>query len=123
MGLANEITVEQRGPVALFDIKGDITRDSGLPFDRAYNDTDHKVARKILLKFRESTYFNSEGLKVIIDLLSKAKKNNQEVGITGLSAHFDKIFGMVGIAKLAHLFDSEADALTQWRTSPKGGRP
>jgi hypothetical protein len=33
------------------------------------------------------------------------------VGITGLSKHFKKIFGMVGITKLATIFESENDAL------------
>jgi hypothetical protein len=33
------------------------------------------------------------------------------VGITGLSDHFRKIFSMVGITKLARLFDSREEAI------------
>jgi anti-anti-sigma regulatory factor len=37
-------------------------------------------------------------------------KNDQKVGITGLSKHFKKIFNMVGVTKLATIFDTESDA-------------
>ena len=48
---------------------------------------------------------------MLIQLIAKTKGNQQVVGITGLSTHFKKIFGMMGIAKLAELFDSREEAV------------
>lgn len=48
---------------------------------------------------------------MLIQLIAKLKRNQQVVGITGLSGHFTKIFGMVGITKLAKLYDSREEAV------------
>jgi anti-anti-sigma factor len=68
------------------------------------------MAKKILLKFDEKAYFNSEGLKVMIQFLTETNKNQQQVGIFGLSDHFKKIFNMVGITKFAKLHNTQEEA-------------
>ncbi|PIY21656.1 MAG: anti-sigma factor antagonist, partial [Deltaproteobacteria bacterium CG_4_10_14_3_um_filter_51_14] len=42
----------------------------------------------------------------------KTNKTKQKVGITGLSEHFKKIFKMVGIARLATIYDSVSEAIS-----------
>ncbi len=44
-------------------------------------------------------------------LLIRARKESQTVGIVGLSDHFKKIFDMVGIAKVARIYDTFEAAL------------
>ncbi|MBW2707513.1 MAG: STAS domain-containing protein [Deltaproteobacteria bacterium] len=56
-------------------------------------------------------YINSGGIALLIQLLARIKSNNQQVVITGISDHFKKIFGMVGITKFAPIYDSEEAAL------------
>ena len=63
------------------------------------------------MKFHEKAYINSEGLKILIQLLAETNKNQQQVGIVGLSEHFKKIFRMVGITKFAKIFDSVNEAM------------
>ena len=48
---------------------------------------------------------------VLIQLLAQTQKNNQQIGITGLSDHFKKIFNMVGITKFAEIYDTHEKAL------------
>jgi len=48
----------------------------------------------------------------VIQLLIEASNAGQKVYAFGLSAHFAKVFTMVGITKYAQLFPSEAEALT-----------
>jgi anti-anti-sigma factor len=107
----NEIKVERHGDVTLFDITGDVIRTSEPFFKDAYTQVDSQETKKILLKFDEKTYFNSEGIKVLIQLLAETNKNQQQVGIVGLSEHFKKIFRMVGITKFAKIFGSVNEAL------------
>ena len=47
----------------------------------------------------------------MIQLLIEASNSGQKVLAFGLSAHFTKVFTMVGITKYAQLFPNEGDAL------------
>ena len=111
MGQENEIKIESHGTVTLIDISGDVTRSSEPFFKDAYSQVGTQITKKILLRFHEKTYINSEGLKILIDLLAETNKNQQQVGIVGLSDHFKKIFRMVGIIKFAKIFDSVKEAM------------
>ena len=111
MEMQNEIKIEKRGDVTLFDVSGNVNRFSEPFFRDAYAQVDFQGTRKILLMFHEKIYINSEGLKVLIQLLAETNKNQQQVGIVGLSEHFKKIFRMVGITKFAKIFDSVKEAL------------
>ena len=111
MEVQNEIKIERRGDVTLFDVSGDVNRFSEPLFKDAYRQVGSREPKKILLKFHEKTYINSEGLKILIQLLAETGKNQQQVGIVGLSEHFKKIFCMVGITKFAKIFDSVTEAM------------
>jgi anti-anti-sigma regulatory factor len=106
-----EISIEREGALTIFDIRGYVSMDAGPAIEEAYEVIDPETVKNILLRFDEETYFNSEGIKSILEILVEAMKNNQKVGMTGLSKHFKKIFGMVGITKLATIFESEKEAL------------
>ena len=111
MEQANEILLEQLGDITLLDIRGDVTILSESFLNDAYADANNRDAGKILLKFEETAYINSGGISVLIQLLAKTKQNNQQVGITGLSDHFKKIFNMVGITKFANIYHTHEEAL------------
>jgi anti-anti-sigma factor len=111
MANKNEITFENRGGVTLLDIKGDVTTDSDSFLKDAYQNVTNQGTSKILLKFDHEAYINSGGIAVLIQLLAETKRNNQRIGITGLSDHFKKIFNMVGITKFANVHDSVEEAL------------
>jgi len=111
MKMQNEIKVEKRGDMTLFDVSGNVNRFSEPFFKDAYAQVDSQETRKILLMFHEKIYINSEGLKVLIQLLAETNKNQQQVGIVGLSEHFKKIFRMVEISKFAKIFDSVKEAM------------
>ena len=111
MEQANEIILEKIGDVTLFDIRGDVTILSETFLNEAYERANNQGASKILLEFEKSVYINSGGISVLIQLLAKTKKNNQQIGITGLSEHFQKIFNMVGITKFAKIYDTQEEAL------------
>ena len=106
-----EISIEKEGALTVFDIRGYVSMDAGPAIEEAYGIINPETVKSILLRFDEETYFNSEGIKSILEILVEAMKNDQKVGITGLSKHFKKIFSMVGVTKLATIFDSEGDAL------------
>ena len=107
----NEIRLERRGGVTLMDIQGDVTTFSEPFLNEAYKNANDEGTSKILLKFDQKAYINSGGIAVLIQLLAETKRNNQQIGITGLSEHFKKIFNMVGITKFAKIYNSVDEAL------------
>jgi anti-anti-sigma factor len=111
MKQANEIRLEQVEDVTLFDIRGDVTILSEPFLHEAYKNANDQGARKILLQFEKNAYINSGGISVLIQLLAETEKNNQQIGITGLSDHFKKIFNMVGITKFAKIYNTRQEAL------------
>ncbi len=117
MGKENEIRVEAHGSLILLDIKGDVTTDSDSFLKHAYQNVTDQGMSKILLKFDHEAYINSGGIAVLIQLLAETKRNNQEIGITGLSDHFNKIFNMVGITKFAKIYDSLEEAIQSLSSS------
>lgn len=95
----NEITLRRGGAVVVFDVQGDGTSKSAPFFDAAYGQVDPREIRRIVLKFTENAYFNSEGIKVLVGLFSKAKTNDQQIAITGLSERFIN-FPLVGYRQI-----------------------
>lgn len=107
----NEITLQKCGEISLLDIKGDITAFSEPFLNDAYKNSNNEGAKKILFKFEDKAYINSGGIAVLIQILAQTKRNNQSIGITGLSDHFKKVFHIVGITKLAAIHPTVEDAL------------
>ena len=107
----NEIKLEKHGAVMLLDIEGDITAFSEPFLNDAYKNANDEGAAKILLKVGSDAYINSGGIAVLIQVLAQTKRNNQTIGITGLSDHFQKIFKMVGITKFATIHSSVEEGI------------
>ena len=107
----NEINLEHHGAVTLLDIQGDITSFSGPFLTEAYQNANDQGAGKILLKIGTDAYINSGGITVLIKILSQTKQNNQKIGIAGVSNHYKKIFGLVGITKFAKIHDTVEGAI------------
>ncbi len=117
----NRVKFEQHGSVALLDIQGDITGFSEPFLNEAYKNVDEQGASNILLKTEKDIYINSGGIAVLIQILAQTKQNNQLIAITGISDHFKKIFGMVGITRFAKIYDTVDEALAKM-TQPCPGQ-
>ena len=109
----NEINLEQRGAITLLEIQGDLTSFSEPFLSEAYQNANSQGAEKILLKIDKEAYINSGGIAALIQILAQGKRNNQNIGITGVSDHFKKIFGMVGITRFADIHETVENALDE----------
>ena len=100
-------------PVAILAFTGDISSTSKEAILDGYKGLG-AGAVKVLLDFRGVEYINSSGIAIIIQLLLEAHKAGQRtVGIFGLTAHFNKVFTMVGVAKYAAISTDEGAALAK----------
>lgn len=111
MNEETQIHLEQQGDLVVFEIQKDVTSFSEPVFSQVYGQATDQGAKQIILSFMEDAYINSGGIAVLIQLLAKSQKNRQVVSITGLSAHFEKIFNMVGITKFAQICATIEEAM------------
>ncbi len=108
----NEVKIESHGDILVLDIRGDVTAFSEPSLNSAYNSAKASNPKKIILKFEEAAYINSGGIAVLIQVLAQTRRNNQKIGITGLSDHFKKVFNMVGITRFATIYPTLQAALS-----------
>ena len=114
MAKTQEITVRQQGEVSIIGIKGDVTSTTGQPIEDAYHQVTTAGTKKILFVFAADCYINSGGIAILIGILSESKKKDQKIRMTGLTAHFQKIFAMVGLTKYAQILPTEDAALADF---------
>jgi anti-anti-sigma factor len=91
--------------------EGDIASTSKDAVLGTYQSLPKATTKLVLLDFTRVDYINSSGIALVIQLLIEASNSGQKVYAFGLSAHFTKVFTMVGITKYAELFPSESEAL------------
>lgn len=98
-------------PVTILAFSGDISSTSKDAILAAYHSVGESVS-KVLLDFTSVDYVNSSGIAIFIQMLIEASKSGvRTIGIFGLSAHFQKVFTMVGINKYASIAPNESAAL------------
>jgi anti-anti-sigma factor len=97
--------------ITIMDVRGYVNRDTAPALRDAYEEIQAGEEKKLLLRLDEETYFNSEAIKTLIDILADARNKGIIVGITGLSDHFEKIFRMVGVTALATVYNTVKGAL------------
>lgn len=107
----DQLTSPAGNPVTVLRFEGDIASTSKEAVLGAYQALPKAQVKFVLLDFTKVDYINSSGIALIIQLLIEAAGAGQKVVAFGLSAHFVKVFTMVGITKYAKLFPAEAEAL------------
>ena len=107
----DQLTTPAGHAVAVLRFEGDIASTSKDAVLGTYQSLPKTTTKLILLDFTKVDYINSSGIALVIQLLIESSNAGQKVYAFGLSAHFSKVFTMVGITKYAQLFASESEAL------------
>jgi anti-anti-sigma factor len=107
----DQLTSPAGHPVTVLRFEGDIASTSREAVLGLYQSLPKSGVKLILLDFTKVEYINSSGIALVIQLLIEAAGAGQKVYAFGLSAHFTKVFTMVGITKYAGLFPTQAEAL------------
>ena len=107
----DQLTSPAGHPVTVLRFEGDIASTSKEAVLGTYQALPKATAKLILLDFTKVDYINSSGIALVIQLLIEAANAGQKICAFGLSAHFNKVFTMVGIPKYARLFPNQSEAL------------
>ncbi len=107
----DQLTSPAGHPVTVLRFEGDISSTSRDAVIGAYQGLSKETVKVVLLDFTKVDYINSSGIALVIQMMMEAANMGQKVHAFGLSAHFQKVFTMVGITKYAHLFADQTAAL------------
>ncbi len=106
-----QVSIRTESGATIIDLVGDVTTFAEEAINHAYQSASGDGATNIIFNFRENDYINSAGIAILIGVVTEARKRDQKLLMTGLSAHFQKIFRMVGLTQYADLHPSVTDAL------------
>jgi len=104
------VTVSNQDNATVIDIQGNVTSRSEPCLQQAFDQALSNTAG-LLLRFSDSASINGAGIAILTQLLLESRKKGLPLAISGLSANFRKVFDIVGITKLAPVFDGDEEAL------------
>ncbi len=110
----SKVTMRVR-PIAetasVVDIQGEITSFAENALMDAYTKASGDGAGAIVLNFEELEYMNSGGIGLLVTLLIRANRQEQQLLAYGLTDHYKQIFELTRLNEAIQIYDSEADAL------------
>ena len=101
--------VDNDGSLAVIRFEGDVTSASKEAVLGTYQRLTPET-KQILLDFSKVPYLNSSGIALVIQLLMDASKTGRKVETFGLTAHFQKVFTMLGLTKYTRIHADEGAA-------------
>ncbi|MBI9080909.1 MAG: response regulator [Pseudodesulfovibrio sp.] len=107
----SQITLEERPEAVVIGVRGNVTANTIPHLSEAFTKAKGLNKKVILVNFEENTSINGAGITSLTTLLTENRAQNVHVVLAGLSNNFRTVFEMVGITKLAKLFDNEEMAL------------
>ena len=108
------ISVSVRTPtegVAILDIAGDVSSFAEDALMDAYTTATGGGASTLLLNFGAMDYMNSSGIGLLVTLLVRAQRRDQQLGAFGLDDHYRQIFELTRLNEAILVHDDEASAL------------
>ena len=106
-----EVGIRVQGDVAIIDMRGEINAFAEATLINAYMEASSTEAKSLALNFGDVDYINSTGIAMIVSLLARARKDNQEVIAFGLNDHFKDIFEITRLSDFMQIVPDEAAAL------------
>ena len=113
MTTEDTLTLAVREPVpgiAVIDIHGDVTPAVEGPLMDAYHACEH--AHAVVLNFERLDYLNSGGIGLLVTLLVRAQRHQQQLHAYGLSDHYRQIFELTRLDDAIAIHADEAGALS-----------
>lgn len=98
------------GRLGFLDFPRDVTAQTRETAYTAYNTLSAARVDLVALNFESSDYLNSAGIGLIISIVEDAIQAGRKVFAYGLSSHYRKLFGMVGLTERLMLVENEEAA-------------
>ena len=106
-----ETKAERRDGVNVLHVEGYLSADAHEAMEAAYAQSCGEAESKIVFSFRDGDFINSAGIGILIGLVMDARDNGRRIRFSHPSAHFRKIFEIVGLTKYVDVFPSVEESV------------
>jgi anti-anti-sigma factor len=102
------------GPVCVFHLSGIMSNPQGSKYFKQELLLAMAHNKKILLDFKDLTYFDSLSISVVLNMNRLIKETGSSLRICGSNDIVDELFNTLNIHQLIVFFKDQAEALAQW---------
>ncbi len=113
MTKGTEVGYRIEGRIGYIDFPRDVTAQVRESAYQAYNELARARVAVVGMSFTASDYLNSAGIGLVISLVEDASMAGRQVYGFGLSGHYRKLFGMVGLTEQMTLVADNAAMLAR----------
>jgi anti-anti-sigma factor len=96
---------------SVIDVEGSLTAASEAALASAWNEASSDRTVVVVLNFSNLEYLNSSGIGVLVTLLVRANRRQQQLLACGLSEHYRHIFELTRLNDAIHIYDDVPAAL------------
>ncbi len=104
--------VRQPSPqVSVIEVEGQVTAFVEDLLMKAYNQAAQDNPTVIIFDFNKMNFINSSGIGLLVTLLVRSRRNNQQLFAFGLNEHFEYVFELTRLNEAIRLYKTEKEAL------------
>jgi len=107
------LNVRHADGCGIIDIIGDVTMKAEDPLMNAYHKATAGNRNSIILNFSGLEYMNSTGIGLLVTLLIRVQRHNQQLFAFGLDDHYRQIFELTRLDDAIKICDTEAEAIAK----------
>ena len=114
-----EASVRRSDGVGVIDLAGELDGSAAEPLGEAYRQAS-EATNRVLLNFGPTTYMNSTGIALVVELLARARAGNRAIHACGLSQHYRQIFEVTRLSDFVTIHPDEATAVAEAASVQEG---
>lgn len=97
--------------VSTIEVEGQITAFVEDLLMKAYGEATQDNPAVIIFDFNQMNFINSSGIGLLVTLLVRSRRSNQQLFAFGLNEHFQYVFELTRLNEVIRLFKTEEEAL------------
>jgi len=109
------IDSEQQGSVQVLRLDGDVDEDAVNPLRIALQRCIREGKGHVVLNLQNVRFMSYMGVGILVERLRQFRAMHGDMKLVGLNLYLDRLFRMVGVTALFDRYESEAQAVQQFR--------
>jgi anti-anti-sigma factor len=107
-----EASVRRTDGVGVIDLAGELDGGAADVLAAAYAAASDGTER-VLLNFAATSYMNSTGIALVVELLARARAEHRAIHACGLSEHYRQMFEITRLSDFVTIHPDEATAVAE----------
>lgn len=105
----------ENGPVAVLRLEGDIDEDGMNTLRVSLMECLQDQRYQVVVNMTDVKFVSYMGVGVLVERLRQLRAHQGDLKLTGVNLYTQRLFRMVGVAKVFEMYDSEVQAVQAYR--------